>query len=83
MTLIGLSASLDAGKSGSIDFVITGSTGNNTVTLKNIAHLEYKAGQNFWEMHYDSVTSTDQPPFPAGESLLGLHAGGGVEGGGS
>ncbi len=74
-TLLGLSASLSAGKSGSIDFVITGSTGNNTVTLKNIAHLEYKAGQNFWEMHYDNVTSTAQPPFSPGESLLIFQSG--------
>lgn len=66
--LIGLSSSL-ATKSGSIHFVITGSTGGNTVVVRPNT-CEYIPAQNYWQIRYDNGPSAETPtPFVGSEPL--------------
>ena len=47
LNMVGMSASIANGKSGSMHFVITGSTGNNTMIIRP-NHILYFSGQNYW-----------------------------------
>ena len=57
LNMVGMSASIANGKSGSMHFVITGSTGNNTMIIRP-NHILYFSGQNYWQIRYDNAPTT-------------------------